>query len=341
MTRDATLSNKKIIISEFGSPAVLKLVHESVPEPHRGHVRVRVEAAGVAYADLMMRKGRYPTLPPRPFTPGYDAVGIVDKVGPEVHQVREGDRVGVMTVTGSYARYVIHPAKYLLPLSQNGDPTEMVSLILNTLTAYQLLHRKAKVTSGEWLLVHSAAGGVGSALIQLGQLAGCTVLATTSSRKLDPVRQWGAIAIDYQQESVSRIVRTYRPGGVDVVCDPIGGSHLLHSYRRLNRTGRLVYYGWMKAFRQRGQDRHRRLGSHLTSLLQRFGHKPVLTYSISGTRADHPDWFQSDFKKVRTLYEQGNIQPVISKTLPLEKAGEAHRLLETGETIGKLVLIVD
>ena len=174
------MKNRRIIISRKGGPEVLKLIEEEAPSPAGGEVRVRVQAAGVAFADIMMREGLYPGAPPVPFTPGYDIVGLVDEPGAGVKSLSPGKRVAALTKVGGYADYLCLPEKDLVEMPIGLDPAEAVCLVLNYMTAWQMLHRVAHVREGEKILIHGAAGGVGTALLQLGVLSGLELYGTAS-----------------------------------------------------------------------------------------------------------------------------------------------------------------
>src|SRR4029453_17571875 len=158
--------------TNYGGPDALRVIEEECPEPKQGEVRVRVLAAGVSLPDLMMREGVHPETPPVPFTPGWDLVGVVDRLGDRVSKIEPGQIVAALPISGACAEYVCVPQRELVPVPSGLDPAEAVSLILNYVTAYQMLHRSAKVRPGQRVLIHGAAGGVGSALLQLGRLAG-------------------------------------------------------------------------------------------------------------------------------------------------------------------------
>src|SRR5215208_3822924 len=168
----AVEKQKQVLLTRKGGPEVLEIVEREVPEPGPGEARVRVLAAGVAFADVMMRRGLYPGVPDFPFTPGYDLVGEVEDLGPGVSGVAVGQRVAALAQVGAHAQYVALPAGELVPVPAGVDAAEAASLPVNYVTAYQMLFRVAKVKPGERILVHGAAGGVGTALLQLGGLQG-------------------------------------------------------------------------------------------------------------------------------------------------------------------------
>jgi NADPH2:quinone reductase len=239
----STFKNHRIVVSAFGGPEVLKYIEENLPEPGPSEVRIKVLAAGVAYADVLMRRQLYPGTPRPPFTPGYDLVGEVDALGQNVTQFVVGQRVGALTIRGAYSQFAIVPEELLVPVPDAVDPAEAVCLILNYMTAYQMLHRIAKVASGQTILIHGAAGGVGTALLQLGVLQGITMYGTASKSKQEAIAGAGGIPIDYKAQDFSKRVRELSHDGVDAVFDPVGGINWWRSYRLLRRGGNLVCYG--------------------------------------------------------------------------------------------------
>ncbi|MET0515544.1 MAG: alcohol dehydrogenase catalytic domain-containing protein, partial [Nitrospiraceae bacterium] len=159
------MRHTRIIVTHYGGPDALRVVEEECPEPKDGEVRVRVLAAGVSLPDLMMREGVHPETPWLPFTPGWDLIGVVDRLGAGISGIEPGQIVAALPISGAYAEFVCLPQHELVPVPSGLDPAEAVSLILNYVTAYQMLHRLAHVATGQRVLVHGAAGGVGSALL--------------------------------------------------------------------------------------------------------------------------------------------------------------------------------
>src|SRR5262245_39375923 len=166
------MRHTRIIVTHYGGPDVLQVIEEECPEPKEGEVRVRVLAAGVSLPDLLAREGVHPETPRLPYTPGWDLVGVVDRLGAGVSGIEIGHRVAAMPIHGAYAEFVCLPQQELVPLPPGLDAAEAVSLVLNYVTAYQMLRHSAKVQAGQRVLIHGASGGVGSALMQLGRLDG-------------------------------------------------------------------------------------------------------------------------------------------------------------------------
>src|SRR5262245_33858398 len=200
------MKHSRIVVAHYGGPDELRVVQEECPEPKRGEVRVRVLAAGVALPDVMMREGIHPETPSLPFTPGWDLIGAVDRIGEGVTDIKPGQVVAALPIFGAYAEYVCLPQRELVPVPTALDASEAVSLILNYVTAYQMLHRSAEVRPGQRVLIHGAAGGVGSALLQLGRLAGLEMYGTCSGRGASAVSALGGIPIDYKQNDFVKFI---------------------------------------------------------------------------------------------------------------------------------------
>ncbi len=335
---------KHIVIPRFGGPENLLLLEDELFEPQANEVRVKVLAAGVSFADILMREGVHPESMNRrtPFTLGWDIVGIVDKLGDKVSTWQTGQMVAALPIVGGYAEYVILSSNELVPVPPGLDPAEAVSLILNYTTAYQMLHRCADIKSGETILIHgNAAGGVGTALLQLGKLANQKMYGTASYEKHDIVSNLGGIPIDYKSvDLVQEIIKlTSHDGGdeegewgVDAVFDGLGGKSLKSSYEILRSGGRLVAYGpfsttdienWMMMF---------------TSNLLPDKRKFIL-YSIQTLKRLKPVWFHEDLILLLNLLKQGKIKPIVAARMPLDQGAQAHELLASGSAKGKIVLI--
>ena len=332
------MKNSRVVITAQGGPEVLKLVEEDLPTPGYGQVRVKNVASGVAYADVLMRHGLYPKTPPFPFAPGYDIVGDIDALGPGVTQFALGQRVAALTMIGGYAQYTLVPAEHLVPVADQLDPAEAVSLVLNYVTAYQMLHRFANLREGQRLLVHGAAGGVGTAALQLGKIAGLVMFGTASKPKHELVTSLGATPIDYRSEDFVERIKQLASGGVDCVLDPIGGKNWQASYRCLRSGGRLACYGASSAVAEGKLSAG--LGFAMLALLKLIPDgKRAYWYNSKTLRDSHPDWFREDLTKLFTLLRDIKIQPVIAAKLPLREAARANEMLEKAQVSGKIVLL--
>ena len=234
---------KRVIVDHYGGPEVLRVVEEDDPRPGPGEVRVKVLAAGVSFTDAQLRAGTYLGVPKPPFTPGYELVGVVEELGPECKRLQVGDRIGALTVWGADAERVCVPEANAVEVPDDLDPAEVLSLVFTYMTAYQVLHRMGKAKRGETVLVHGAAGRVGTAILELGAVAGVHLYGTCSARDLAAVEKLGAVAIDYRTEDFLARMRELPGKGVDVALDGLGGAISLRSFRALRPGGRLVVFG--------------------------------------------------------------------------------------------------
>ncbi len=332
---------KHIVISQFGGPENLLLAEDKLPEPRANEVRVKVLAAGVSFADILLRKGVHPeswNLGRTPFTPGWDVVGVVDKLGDKVSTWQTGQMVAALPIVGGYSEYIFLPSNELVPVPPGLDHAEAVSLVLNYTTAYQMLHRCAHIKPGEIILINGgAAGGVGTALLQLGKLANLKKMyGTASYEKHDIVSSLDGIPIDYKSvdlvQEIINLTSHDNEGGVDAVFDGVGGKSLKSSYEILRSGGRLVAYGGTPT-------------SDLGSWLMMFtlnlvpDKREFMLYSIQTLKRLKPDWFHEDLTLLLNLLEQGKIKPIIGARMPLIQAAQAHELLTGGSVTGKIVLI--
>jgi NADPH:quinone reductase-like Zn-dependent oxidoreductase len=344
------VKNTRIIVTHYGGPDALQLLEEECAEPNRGEVRVRVLAAGVSLPDVMAREGIHPETPSVPFTPGWDLIGAVDRLGQGVTGIVPGQIVAAMPISGAYAEFVCLPQRELIPVPSGLDAAEGVSLILNYITAYQMLHRSAKVRSGQRVLVHGASGGVGTALLQLGRLVGLEMYGTCSSRGAAAVSELGGIPIDYEQQDFVNEIQGLTNPGADVVFDSVGGAHIWRSRKALRRGGKVVAYGLTGSLRDgrlaSGQSgsRHRYraiavFGLYIAASFLLPGHKRVVPYSIQTLKRLRPTLFRQDLTALFELLQQQKIKPIVAQRFLLSDARQAQELLGKGGVIGKIVLV--
>jgi NADPH2:quinone reductase len=355
---------KRVVVDHYGGPEVLRAVEGDDPRPGPGEVRVRVLAAGVSFTDALLRAGTYLGVPKPPFTPGYELVGVVEELGPGCSRLREGDRVAALTVWGAYAERVCVPEAEAVEVPADLDPAEVVGLVLTYMTAYQILHRMAKAKSGETVLVHGAAGRVGTAVLELGAVAGLRLYGTASARDCAAVERLGGVAIDYQNEDFLARVRELTGDGVDVALDGLGGALSLRSFRALRPGGRLVVFGHYSVLAEGRKSWRPWLEWYAaTATVALWGllspRRRVLAYRVQKLREGRqwlpfgpgrralpvgggprdPDWFREDFRTLLELLREGRIHPVVAERLPLSDARRAHELLESSAATGKLVLV--
>ena len=347
---------KRVIVDHYGGPEVLKLVEEEDPRPGPGEVLVKVLAAGVSFTDAQLRAGTYlPGAPKPPFTPGYELVGVVEELGPGCAKLRVGDRIGALTVWGADADRVCVPESGAVDVPADLDPAEVLSLLFPYMTAYQVLHRTAKVKHGETVLVHGAAGRVGVAALELGAVAGLRLYGTAADRDCAKVEALGAVAIDYRNEDF--LARVREAGGADVVVDSLGGPISLRSFRALRPGGRLVVFGRYDTLKDGHKDwpavikwyaaiaavwlwdklspRRKVFAYHVQKYRDTATRRPG---AVGGEPMD-PELFREDFDVLMGLLRERKIHPVVAERLPLSEARRAHEMLERTAATGKLVLV--
>src|SRR6266536_2491926 len=237
-------STQVYAITRDPGPGALEARTTDIPEPGAGQVRVRVETAGASYGDLLFQRGVVPGGPKIPFVPGCDLTGTIESVGAGVSGLEPGQRVTALVVKEGYSSLLNLPAERVVPVPDGLDPVDVAAVTLNYFIAYQMLHRVAKIKSGQRILVHGGSGGVGLAFLQLAELIGdVTVFASCSARNIDLVRGHGAIPIDYRAQDFVNVVRDTVGNTIDAAFDPVGGGHFARSYSVLRRGGSLVAYG--------------------------------------------------------------------------------------------------
>ena len=344
------LRNTRIVVTHYGGPDALQVIEEECPQPQPGEVRVRVLAAGVSLPDVLAREGIHPETPRLPYTPGWDLVGIVDQIGKSVSGFEPGQMVAAMPISGCYAQYVCLPERKFIPVPEGLDPAEAVAVVLNYITAYQMLHRSAKVKPAQRVLIHGATGGVGTALLQLGRLIGVEMFGTCSAHGAEVVKELGATPIDYRNSDFVEEIHCRTSDGVDAVFDGIGGDNLWRSRKALSEGGRVVVYGFQAKLHggriasgaPSGRHPVREsaiLGWYILRNWLLPGRKSMVPYSIQWLMRLRPKLFHRDLLTLFNLLQGHRIKPLIAQRLPLTDARLAHELLGRGGVIGKIVLI--
>jgi len=322
---------KSIIVTERGGPEALQVVENELREPGPGEVRIRILATPVCQDDIAARVGNRPFLPKLPFVPGYSILGVVDAVGREVTEVAVGDRVAALTQLGGYAEYIYLGEDQFVPVPEALDPAEAAVLILNYLVAYQVLHHVAQVKPGDKVLIVGASGGVGTAFLQLGQLAGLKMYGLASPSKHHILAEYGAIPIDYHTQDFVEVIDQAEPAGLDFVFNGMGDEYLTRGLKVLRRGGTLVHYGGPESL------------SGFLRLMAKFVLVNVLPNGKSikgyGTHTGSVDTFKEDWAQLFRLLEGGQISPIVAARFPILQAPEANALLEAGQVIGNIVLL--
>jgi NADPH:quinone reductase-like Zn-dependent oxidoreductase len=335
----------EVVLPGVVEPSGLQVRVRDLPAPVRGEVLVRVEASGVSFAERSMRRGRYPGQPPFPFVPGYDLVGTVTAVGPDVDVALTGTRVAVMTKTGGWASHALLPAADLVPIRADLDPAEVETVVVNGVTAWQMLHRTARVRRGQTVLVHGASGGVGTVLVQLAVHAGIRVIATASPRHHEALRTLGAEPLDYDTPDLEAAVRRLVPDGVDAAFDHLGGESLTRSWRLLAPQGTLVSYAIASKIDAPGSLWVPFLAALARVLVWQLlpNGKHASFYDLWSGHRRRPTAFRArtrqDLTAVLDLLASGVLTAQIGARLPLTSAAEAMELAESHTVRGKIVLI--
>lgn len=337
------MKNKYILAIAKGGADNLKLVEDDMPEPGQGQVRVKMLAAGVSSADVLLREGVYPVKPPSfPFIIGYDLVGTIDKCGEGATKFKAGQTVAALTKIGACALYTCLPEEDLVILPAGVEPTQAVAVILNYLTAYQIMHRVAQVKEGETVLIYAAAGGVGTAFIDLGKLAGLKMYGTASKKKHEKLIEMGVTPIDYRNDNVEEKIQSITGGeGVDIVFDAIGGENCFRAYPVVKEGGRLVSFGASFALAGNDPQISEVYFWWRASMALNFisNSKKVLTYAISSYKEENHNCYLEDLEQILNLLAEKKINPLIDRTMPLHETATAHKLLDSKSVVGKIVLV--
>ncbi|WP_392959243.1 medium chain dehydrogenase/reductase family protein [Streptomyces sp. LN245] len=335
----------EVVLPGKVEPEGLEIRHGAVPVAGPGQVVVRMEATGVSFAEQQMRRGRYYDQPPFPFVPGYDLVGTVLTTGHGVDPGLTGTRVAALVKVGGWASHVRVEAADVVPVPDGVGAAEAETVVVNGVTAWQMLHRKARISAGRTVLVHGANGGVGSVLVQLARAAGyAKVIGTASARHHDSLREQGVIPVDYRTEDVAARVRELAPGGVDAVFDHVGGRSAVDSWHLLAPGGTLVSYGSASTRDDTGSKQWpvlKLLGRvWLWNALPNGRH--AYFFNIWAGRALSRTRFRArlraDLTQVFGALQRGDVTARIAAQLPLSEAAEALRLAESGTVAGKVVL---
>ncbi|MFE3598165.1 medium chain dehydrogenase/reductase family protein [Streptomyces sp. NPDC059142] len=334
----------EVVLPGKVAPEGLRIRRGTVPVAGPGQVVIRMEATGVSFAEQQMRRGRYYDQPPFPFVPGYDLVGTVLSAGEGVGPGLIGTRVAAMVKVGGWASHVCVDAADTVPVPDGVGAAEAETLVVNGITAWQMLHRKARVRAGQTILVHGVNGGVGSVLAEFAHLAGVKMIGTASARHHDALRERGIVPVDYRTEDVAARVRALAPGGVDAVFDHIGGRSVVDSWHLLAPGGALVSYGTASTRDDEGSKQW-----PVIKLLGRVwlwnalpNGRSACFYNVWAGRALAKDRFRArlrtDLTEVFDALLRGDVTVRIAARLPLARAGEAMRLAESGTVAGKVVL---
>lgn len=342
-TASANHTAVQVVLPGVIEPEGLDVQRVPVPQPGAGQVLLRVEATGVSFAEQQMRRGTYYDQPAFPFVPGYDVVGTVEQVGQGVDPTAVGHRYAALVKTGGWATHLVVQADVLVAVPADVGPAEAETLVVNGITAWQMLHRVAQVQPGQTVLVLGANGGVGTTLVQLAREAGARVIASAAARHHAALTSLGAEVVTSRTPDHSQQVRALAPDGVDAVFDHIGGRGAVESWQLLGRGGSLVCYGTAST-----RDA---VGSSKRPVLALFARLSIWNTLPNGRSASfyniwagarRRDRFtrrqRTDLGEIFVRLADGRLRPQVAAELPLEQAAEALRLAESGTVVGKVVL---
>lgn len=325
------MSYKSIVVTRRGGLDALQIVDNTLRPPLANEARIRVVATPVCQDDVAARVGNRPFLKRPPFVPGYTCIGVVEAVGENVTNVSPGDRVAALTNYGSHTEVIYWNAPELVRVPDTLNPAEASTLILNYLVAYQILHRVAQVKAGDKVLIVGASGGVGTAFLQLGRLAGLKMFGLASTPKHAILTEYGATPIDYRTQDFVQVLRVAEPDGLDFVFNGMGEEYYERGLAVLRRGGVLVHYGAPQSF-----ARFLLLVGKLLLYNLWPNGKKIVGY---GTHRLGTALFQEDWVALFDLLAAGQINPIVAQTLPLLQAAEAYALLESGAVAGNVVLL--
>jgi len=325
------MTYKSVVVTKRGGLEALQIAENDLRPPAQGEARIRILATPVCQDDVAVRVGNRPFLKKPPFVPGYACIGVVDAVGENVTGVAVGDRVATLTNYGSHAEVIYWEAQELVHVPESLNLAQAVTLILNYLVAYQILHRVAQVKAGDKALIVGASGGVGTAFLQLGRLAGLKMYGLASVGKHPILTEYEATPIDYRTQDFVEVIQRAEPDGLDYVFNGMGEEYFERSLAVLRRGGVLVHYGAPQSF-----ARFLLLVVKLLFYNLWPNGKKIEGY---GTHRLGTDLFKEDWKNLFALLEKGQINPIVVQTFPILEAAQAYELLESGKVTGNVVLL--
>lgn len=336
---------KQIWISRAGTPDVLELREAPDPEPGPGELRVRVNASGVNFADIMARMGLYPDSPPIPCVVGYEVAGVIDKLGEGVSEPAVGTRVVALTRFGGYSDVVCVPAAQVVPLPEHISDAAAAAMPVNYLTAYLMLIELGNVQPYHTVLIHAAGGGVGQAAVQLCTWRGAEIIGTASAGKHARLRESGVShCIDYRaQDFEAEVMRITGGKGVDIVLDAVGGESFKKSYACLRHCGRMFMFGASSM----APTTKRRLWPVISEFLKMPTFKPLdlldKNRGVFGINLGHL-WHETErlqrmLHELMKLLDDGTLSPVVDREFPFSAAHEAHAYIQARKNFGKVILI--
>ena len=334
---------RKVVYTRAGGVETIEIVEDSAPVPKSDQVCVRIHRAGINFAELMMRQGLYGSSPDFPFTPGYEASGIVIGVGDQVDTLKEGDRVLAMTGFGGYSEKVCLEAKRVIPIPDSVSFDQAAAIPVTYGTAFHMLVHLGRISKGDSVLIHHAAGGVGTAVAQICEAFGASlVVGTASAPKRDFVESMGMRFVDREREDFEEVCKDLTGGkGVHHAIDPVGGSHLLRSYKSLRKGGKLYYFGASAAVK--GEKRSRLSELRMWWGMPRFDPIRLMTsnkavFGVHMGLLEDESVFKGHLASLSKMLEEGGIDPVIDSVWRFENVADAQMHMHNRKNRGKVLL---
>tara|TARA_B100000131_G_scaffold322127_1_gene375053 strand:+ start:399 stop:1415 length:1017 start_codon:yes stop_codon:yes gene_type:complete len=334
---------RKVVYPKSGGVDTIEIVEENDPIPGPGEVCVRVHYAGINFAELMMRQGLYGSSPDFPFTPGYEASGVIIGLGEGVVSFKEGDRVLAMTGFGGWSEKVVLEEGRVIPLPGSISLEQAASMPVTYGTAFHMLVHLGNLSKGESVLIHHAAGGVGTAVAQICQALGASlVVGTASSPKREFVESMGMRFVDRDAEDFVAVCKEMTEGkGVHHAIDPVGGEHLMRSYKAMRRGGKLYYFGASGAIK--GQKRSRISEIRMWWGMPRFNPLKMMgsnkaVFGVHMGLLEDSSVFKGHLEALSRMLMEGEIDPVIDSVWRFEKVSEAQMHMHDRKNKGKILL---
>ena len=335
---------RQVWITKAGPPSVLQVREAADPEAGAGEVRVRVKAAGINFADLMARVGLYPDAPKVPCVVGYEVSGLVDQIGKDVEGISVGDRVMAMPYFGGYSDTVVVPSGQIIAMPKAMSFEEGAAMPVVFGTAYTAMMLTGHLREGATVFVHSAAGGVGLAVLQLAKLRKCVVIGTASKSKHEFLREHGcAHPLEAGNDYVEKVRAIVGDRGVDLLLDPVGGPSWSEGYGLLAPLGRMVCFGMSSA--TTGTTRNLFRAAMQILRVRKFSPMELMgdNRTVTGINMAHLftrlDLLRPAMLALTDMYERGEIRPHVDKTFSFEEAPAAHQYLHDRKAKGKVLLV--
>ena len=334
---------KKVVYTKIGGPDTIEIIDEELGRPEENQVKVRVYRAGINFADLMMRQGLYGSNPDFPFTPGYEVSGIITEIGDNVENLKIGDRVIAMTGFGGYAEEVIVGSNRIIPIPNNMSFDQAAAMPVTYGTAYHMLVHLGGIKEGDSILIHHAAGGVGTAAAQICKSFGAEIIIGTASKsKKEFVESMGMYFVDRDSEDFVKVCKKLTNGkGVHQAIDPVAGKHLMKSYNSLRNGGKLHCFGASSAV----PKEKRSIIAALRMLINTPKFNPMkmmnsnkAIFGVHMGRMDDEEIFRSHLNELGRLLEKGGINPIIDSVWRFEEVSNAQKHMHQRKNKGKVLL---